>query len=57
MQEITVKEKNVYGKILLYPVCDKAIKFAQLLGVKTLTPTHIHDIELLEYKVNVIRLA
>ncbi len=34
---IHVKEKNVYGNDLVYPVCDKAKLFAQIAGSKTLT--------------------
>lgn len=56
MQEITVKEKNVYGKILMYPACDKANIFVGLIGAKTFTMGHLRLIEGLGYKINLIKL-
>lgn len=56
MQEITVKQKNVYGKILIYPVCEKAVVFSNLIGTKTLTMNHLNLIEQLGYTVNLIKL-
>lgn len=32
---ITVKEKNVYGKVLVYPACQQSEKIASLLKTKT----------------------
>lgn len=56
MKEITLKEKSVYGNVLLYPVCADAIHFASLIGAKTFQQWHINTIEKLGYKVNVITL-
>lgn len=55
-QEITVKEKNVYGKILVYPACDKSNIFAGLVNAKTFTMSHLRLIEGLGYTVNLIKL-
>ena len=49
--EITVKIKSVYGIEKIYPVCEKAIIFAQMLGCKTLTQSAINHIKKLGYKV------
>ena len=49
--EIIVLEKSVYGQDLIYPICDKAKAFAELLGTKTLTKQAIHGIKKLGYKV------
>lgn len=56
MQEITVKEKSVYGKILMYPACDKSNIFAGLIGAKTFTMYHLHLIEGLGYKIILLKL-
>lgn len=55
-QTITVKEKSVYGKILLYPSCDKANIFAGLIGAKTFHTHHLTLIEGLGYTINLIKL-
>ena len=55
--EITIKEKNVYGNVLLYPACDKSNIFAGLVGAKTFNMHHLTLIEGLGYKVNIIRLS
>lgn len=55
-QTITIKEKSVYGKILLYPVCDNACLFACLIGAKTFALHDLNTIEQLGYKVEVIKL-
>lgn len=54
--KITVKEKNVYGKVLIYPVCDQAKLFCQLLGTKTFHNVNLAIIESLGYKITVIPL-
>ena len=56
MQTITFKEKNVYGRILIYPVCDKANIFAGLLSTKTFTTGQLSLIESLGYTINLIAL-
>lgn len=55
-QVITFKEKNVYGRVLIYPACDKANIFAGLIGSKTFTTHHLTLIEGLGYTVNLITL-
>jgi len=55
-QEITVKEKSVYGKVLIYPACDKSNIFAGLIGCKTFSMHHLNLIEGLGYTVNLIKL-
>ena len=39
--EITVKIKSVYGRDLVYPLCPKAICFANVAGTDTLTESAI----------------
>jgi|TARA_R110000744_G_C19354280_1_gene560713 hypothetical protein len=48
---IFIKVKNVYGIDLNYPVCDKAKRFAQLSGKKTLTDRAIKLIKELGYEI------
>ena len=55
-QEITVKEKSVYGNILIYPACDKSNLFAGLIGAKTFSQHHLRLIEGLGYTVKLISL-
>ncbi len=55
-ETITVKEKNVYGKILIYPVCDKANIFAGLIKTKTFTIGDLNLIQGLGFIINLITL-
>lgn len=55
-QTITVKEKSVYGKILIYPACENATIFADLVGAKTFSTYHLNLIEKLGYTINQISL-
>ena len=50
-RHIEVKIKNVYGKELIYPVSDEAIKFCKLLKTQTLTREAIEGIKALRYTV------
>lgn len=52
---ITVMRKNVYGKDLIYPVCDKAVCLTMLADTKTFTPYQIQIVKALGYKVLVTR--
>lgn len=52
---ITVMRKNVYGKELIYPVCDKAECLTMLADTKTFTPYQIQIIKALGYKVVIER--
>jgi hypothetical protein len=49
--EIQVKQREVYGNILYYPICEKAKAFARLTEKKTLTSYAIEEIKGLGYKV------
>ena len=51
-QTIKVTEKAVYGRILVYPTCETAKKFAKLLNVKTFTDTNLYGIQDLGYIVD-----
>jgi|TARA_Y100000114_G_scaffold68892_1_gene63141 hypothetical protein len=42
--KIIVRIKNVYGKDLIYPVCEKAKAFATIQGGKTLTNRTINTL-------------
>ena len=49
--KITVEIKNVYGKDLIYPVCEKAKKFALIADAKTLARVDISNIKYLGFEV------
>jgi len=49
--EIFVNVKNVYGKTLYYPDCEKSRIFAEIAGSKTLTIDVIEQIKRLGTKV------
>jgi hypothetical protein len=49
--EITVRIASNYGAKAVYPVCETAQIFANLVGTKTLTPTTINAIKSLGYKI------
>ena len=58
MKEITiekdtihVEKKNVYGNDLIYPVCERAKRFAILTGQKTLSTGAISKVKQLGYSV------
>jgi len=51
-QNIKVKKREVYGKELIYPVCQKALNFTRLTGRKTLTPSDLFIIANLGYSVD-----
>ena len=56
---IKVDNKNIYGKELIYPVCEKAKLFANLIGQKTLgeigySEYNIKRIKELGYSVEVV---
>jgi len=50
---ITVKIKNVYGREIVYPVCNAAKQFAALANTKTLTDDAINIIKSLGYSIEV----
>lgn len=51
--QIQVSIKKVYGKELVYPICDKALLFTQLAGTSTLTPPIISIIKKLGFTLNI----
>ena len=51
---LQVQNKVVYGKDLVYPVCEKAKKFADLLCVKTFNDHHICKILDLGFKFELV---
>jgi hypothetical protein len=53
---ISVKEKSVWGNVLVYPNNDTAVKFTQLLGKKTFTPLDLEIIKSLGYNIEYIVL-
>lgn len=53
---ITVKEKSVYGNTLIYPVCNNAAIFAQLIGKKTFTANDLDLITALGFELKLITL-
>ena len=47
---LIVKKKNVWGKELVYPVCQDAILFSCIAGTKTFCSITIANIKKLGYK-------
>ena len=50
---IVVKVREVYGRTLVYPACEKALIFAKLTGFKTFTPNNMDAMKELGYQVKV----
>lgn len=48
-----VEIKNVYGVRTIYPVCDTALTFCNMLGQKTLTHMDLTYIKKLGFEVKV----
>ncbi len=53
---VEIKEKSVYGNVLLYPNNDVATKFARLLGKKTFSYGDLDNIASLGFTINYIKL-
>jgi len=51
IKEIIVERKGVYGKQLIYPICEDAKRFAAIAGNKTLSIEIIKLIKELGYVV------
>lgn len=47
---LQVQVKNVYGNKTIYPVCEKAKQYCDLLGTKTFTETHIRKMKEMGYE-------
>ena len=50
---IQVELRDVYGKQLIYPACDKSKAFAAIAGTKTLSQANLWQIKDLGYSVQV----
>jgi hypothetical protein len=50
--EIKLKAKSVYGKVLVYPVCEKSNLLIRLTGKKTFDDTDMFVLERLGYSVS-----
>jgi hypothetical protein len=48
-EQITVRVREVYGRRLVYPVCERARIFAQIAGAATLTPDVVKLIKALGF--------
>ena len=53
MNTLKVQIRQVYGRDFIYPHCDTAKKFAELIRQKTFTELDIERIKALGYKVEV----
>ena len=51
---VHVRVMDVYGRQVVYPVCDKAKVFADIADTKTLTDTTLRCIRKLGYTIHVI---
>jgi hypothetical protein len=51
--ELKIKSKDVYGRTLYYPACERAELFAQLTNKTTLTPETLAIAEQLGYTINI----
>ena len=51
---VHVRVMDVYGKRVVYPVCDKAKVFASIAGTKTLTDSTLMYIKKLGYRLHVV---
>lgn len=51
--ELTIECKDVYGRTLYYPACDRAKLFAQLTNKTTLTPETLAIAKKLGYTINI----
>ena len=52
---IKVKIKNIYGRDLVYPVCEKAKLLAKLVQQATFTSREIQVIKDLGYSIEVVQ--
>lgn len=51
---IDVTIKNVYGNEMIYPACETAEKFCELIGKKTFSQSDMMRINELGYTMNVV---
>ena len=50
-RELQLKSKMVYGRELIYPVCEDSKIICQMLNVKTLNDFHIRKLTALDYRM------
>lgn len=50
--DLFLKEKSVYGNILVYPECEKSRWFSTLIGKKTFNDRDISIMKKLGYNIN-----
>jgi hypothetical protein len=48
---IKVKMRNIYGNPLIYPICERAILFADIADTKTLNVAQLRRIETLGFEI------
>lgn len=53
-ERITVRVREVYGRRLIYPVCERAKIFAELTGQKTLTDKAVEKIKKLGFGLTIV---
>lgn len=51
---IKVRLANQYGQEVIHPACDKACKFCEIAGSKTMTRRLVEQVKSLGYRVEVI---
>lgn len=56
IMKVELKEREVYGKVLLYPKNINACIFADLIGKKTFDQLDLFHIQQLGYEVEIIKL-
>jgi len=54
MEEIVIEIKTVYGKQLIYPVCNNALAFARIAKTKTFSYNNLYDIMSLGFIVKLL---
>ena len=50
IRELLVKSKNVYGRELVYPICNDSLLICELLNVKTLNDYQMRKLKKLDYR-------
>jgi len=52
---IVVRVKDVYGRPMIYPVCEAAHRFASIAGTKTLSESVLASVRAIGFRVTVTR--
>lgn len=53
MLALTVRKREIYGRVLYYPVCTRSIDIASLLGSKTFTEYQKSALEAIGFDITV----